>query len=87
MDDKLLEEQLRRIRAMNERLSKLQQGLAETNQELVRNRDSRWTGPLHEYRDYRTLESPLSTGFRASGRQASSARSSAAESSRRRRRR
>jgi hypothetical protein len=55
--DKLLEEQLKRIRQLNEWVAQLQRGVRETNRAVVRNRQPRVRGPLQDVRDYRTLQS------------------------------
>jgi hypothetical protein len=57
MTESFLEEQLKRIREMSERMSRATSRAAELNDELVRNRAANQQGPLHEVRDLRTYNS------------------------------
>jgi hypothetical protein len=55
--DKQLEEQLERMRSLNEQLSAMQRGVMENNRLIERDRGTRG-GPLNDIRDYRTHQSP-----------------------------
>jgi hypothetical protein len=55
--DKQLEEQLERMRSLNEQLSAMQRGVTENNRLIERDRGIR-SGPLNDVRDYRTHQSP-----------------------------
>jgi hypothetical protein len=57
MSESFLEEQLKRIREMSERMSRATDRAAELNNELARNREARQRGPLQEIRDLRTYSS------------------------------
>ena len=65
MSEHFLEEQLKRIREMTERMTRLQARAAELSEEFERDRAiARW-GPLQEVRDLRTYSSIRSTGDHA----------------------
>jgi hypothetical protein len=55
--DKQLEEQLERMRSLNEQLSAMHRGVTENNRLIDRDRWTR-SGPLDDVRDYRTYQSP-----------------------------
>jgi hypothetical protein len=55
--DKQLEEQLERMRSLNEQLSAMHRGVTENSRLIERDR-SRPSGPLNDVRDYRTYQSP-----------------------------
>jgi hypothetical protein len=57
MSESFLEDQLKRIREMSERMSRATSHAAELNHELARNREARERGPLHEVRDLRPCSS------------------------------
>lgn len=58
MAESFLEEQLRRIRQMNEQMSRVNNNAAELSNEMARDRELHRQDPLHEVRDYRTHISP-----------------------------
>jgi hypothetical protein len=55
--DKQLEEQLERMRRLNEQLSAMHRGVTENNRLIGGDRGMR-SGPLSDVRDYRTHQSP-----------------------------
>ena len=57
MAESFLEDQLRRIREMTERMSRATDHAAELNDELTRNREASRQGPLNEIRDFRHYSS------------------------------
>ena len=84
---KLLEEQIERMRQLNERLTQLRRGITETNQAVALSRTIKPRGPLFDVRDYRTLESHEYGTSEAAARPPSRSVGTAADSSRKRRRR
>lgn len=56
--DKLLEEQLERMRRLTERMSQAHRKVTENAELISRDRDGLSRGPLDDVRDYRTLQSP-----------------------------
>jgi hypothetical protein len=83
--DKQLEEQLERMRRLNEQLNEMRRGVTETQDLIARDRrQSR--GPLHDIRDLRTYQSPQYEEHRPSNR-GHDAFSAASEATPRRRRR
>jgi hypothetical protein len=54
--DKQLEEQLERMRRLNEQLNAIHRNVSETNELIARDRTAR-KGPLSDIRDFRTLQS------------------------------
>jgi len=62
MSEHFLEEQLKRIREMTERMARLQARAAELPEEFERDRATARQGPLEEVRDLRTYSSIRSTG-------------------------
>jgi hypothetical protein len=54
--DKQLEEQLERIRSLNEQLSAMHRGVTANSRPIERDHGA--SGPLDEVRDYRTHQSP-----------------------------
>jgi lipid II:glycine glycyltransferase (peptidoglycan interpeptide bridge formation enzyme) len=52
--DSFLEEQLKRIQELSERMSQLQNRAAELNQEMERDREALRHGPLQNAKDLRT---------------------------------
>ena len=62
MADSFLEEQLKRIREMSERMSQATHHAAELNHELARNREAGRQGPLDEVRDLRTYSPERESG-------------------------
>jgi hypothetical protein len=58
MSDAFLESQLRRIRELSERMSRLHKESAETSSEIEHERASIPRGPLAEIRDYRPIDRP-----------------------------
>lgn len=91
MAESFLEDQLKRIRELSERMSRATQNVAELNEELARNREASQQGPLHEVRDLRTYSSTESGRAQNESKErsqfdaGSSRRHTARESSRRRR--
>jgi hypothetical protein len=92
MAESFLEDQLKRIREMTERMARAAGRAAELNDELVRNREAIRQGPLNDVRDFRTYSSTRewsSTANESRERSepdaGSARRHSARESSRRRR--
>ena len=93
MADSFLEDQLKRIREMSERMSQATRHAAELNHELARNREAGRQGPLNEVRDLRTYSPTRESGLaeNESSRQRSESdagntrRHSARDTSRRRR--
>ena len=61
MSEHFLEEQLKRIREMSERVTRLRSSAAELSEEFERDRASASRGPLQEVRDLRTYSSIRST--------------------------
>ena len=57
MIDKQLEEQLERMRRLNEQLSAMYRGVTENSRLIERDRGIR-SSPLSDVRDYRTHQSP-----------------------------
>jgi hypothetical protein len=84
--DKQLEEQLERIRSLNEQLSAMHRGVAENSRLIERDRGTR-SGPLNDVRDYRTHQSPDYDDFPPHQREPVRRRQLRADASRRRRRR
>jgi len=68
MSEHFLEDQLRRIREMSERMTRLQARAAELSAEFERDRASARQGPLQEVRDLRTYSSIRSTADHADDR-------------------
>jgi hypothetical protein len=58
MAESFLREQLERIRALTERMTAVQNRVAELSDEIAHDREAMHQGPLHEVRDYRTYSSP-----------------------------
>ena len=92
MAESFLEDQLKRIRELSERMSRATHDAAELSEELARNRAASQQGPLHEVRDLRTYSSSTDWGLaqneskeRSQSDAGSSRRHIARESSRRRR--
>jgi hypothetical protein len=92
MAESFLEDQLKRIREMTERMSRATHHAAELNDELTRNREACRQGPLNEVRDFRTYSSMPGSGpaanesrERSESDAGSARRHTARESSRRRR--
>ena len=86
MIDKQLEEQLERIRSLNEQLSAMHRGVAENSRLIERDRGARG-GPLNDVRDYRIHQSPDYDDFPPHQRERVRRRQLPADASRRRRRR
>ena len=63
MADSFLEDQLKRIREMTERMSQATNHAAELNHELARNREVGRQGPLNEVRDLRTYSPDRKSGL------------------------
>jgi len=63
MADSFLEDQLKRIREMSERMSRATHDAAELNHELARNREAGRQGPLNEIRDLRTYSPTGESGL------------------------
>jgi hypothetical protein len=82
--DKQLEEQLKRLRSLNEQLSAIHRGVAENRRLIERDRGA-GGGPLSDVRDYRTHQSPDYEDFPP--RQREAFRSATADDRPRRRRR
>lgn len=59
--EKALEEQLERMRRLNERLNDINRGVAENTELISRDREAQRHNPLHEVRDYRTHHSQSRT--------------------------
>jgi hypothetical protein len=53
MAESFLEEQLKRIRQMSERVARARDRAAELTNEIARDREARQHGPLEEVRDFR----------------------------------
>ena len=93
MAESFLEDQLRRIREMTERMSRATDHAAELNDELARHREAIRRSPLNEVRDFRpyspTHQTQPETAHESRERSQSDAgsarRHTARESSRRRR--
>jgi hypothetical protein len=85
--DKVLEEQIERMRQLNERLAQMHRGVTETNRLIARDRETQRRGPLHDVRDYRTHESHDYGTAEEPTRPHARPRATAADSSRKRRRR
>jgi hypothetical protein len=92
MAESFLEEQLKRIRELTERMTRATDHAAELNSELLRNREANRQGPLNEVRDFRTYSSTPEPGSaanesreRSESDAGSPRRHTARESSRRRR--
>jgi hypothetical protein len=92
MAESFLEDQLKRIHEMTERMSRASNCAAELNDELVRNRQASGRGPLYEVRDLRTYSPTMESGLpqhesreRSESDAGSARRHTARESSRRRR--
>jgi hypothetical protein len=83
--DKQLEEQLERIRSLNEQLSAMHRGVAENSRLIERDR-SQPRGPLNDVRDYRTHQSPDYQDFPPQQRTEIRRSGEAADTPRRRRR-
>lgn len=81
MAESFLEEQLRRIRQMSERVARARDRAAELTKELARDREARHQGPLEEVRDFR-----YESGISDDSEPASPRRSIASDAPRRRRR-
>jgi hypothetical protein len=84
--DKQLEEQLERIRSLNEQLSAMYRGVTENRRLIELDRGTR-SGPLNEVRDYRTHQSPDYEDFPAPPRTGLRRPAEVADTARRRRRR
>jgi hypothetical protein len=91
MSASFLEEQLRRIREMTERMTRAANHAAELNDEIARTRAASARGPLDEVRDFRTYSSVFGSTVENESKDQSDAdagtprRHTARESSRRRR--
>jgi hypothetical protein len=92
MAESFLEDQLKRLRELSDRMSRATDHAAELNSELVRYREASRQGPLHEVRDFRTFSSTPAWGpaanetrERSESDAGSARRHTARESSRRRR--
>jgi hypothetical protein len=91
MAESFLEEQLKRIRAMTEQMSRATHRAAELNDELARTREASRQGPLNDVRDFRHYSSTNSASIANDSKEQSHAdagsarRHTARESSRRRR--
>jgi len=92
MAEPFLEDQLKRIRELTERMTRATNHAAELNSELVRNREASRQGPLNDVRDFRPYSSTLASGYaanesreRSESDAGSARRHTARESSRRRR--
>jgi hypothetical protein len=59
MAESFLEEQLERIRQLTEQMSRVARR-DDISDEMIRDREIQGYGPLHEVRDVRILESPMS---------------------------
>jgi hypothetical protein len=55
--DKMLEEQIARMKLLNERLAEVHRGVTDATQAVVRQRQIGSRGPLDDVRDYRIVES------------------------------
>ena len=55
--DKILEEQITRMKRLNERLAQVHRGVTDANQAVARRREIDLRGPLHDVRDYRIVDS------------------------------
>lgn len=86
MIDKQLEEQLERMRSLNEQLSAMHRGVTENNRLIERDRRTP-SGPLNDVRDYRTYQSPDYEDFLPPQRIDLWRPAEAADTARRRRRR
>jgi hypothetical protein len=60
MADSFLEEQVRRIRALTERMSQVEQQRRCAEEAAAFARQSSGFGPLHDVRDVRVVNSPMS---------------------------
>lgn len=85
MIDKELEEQLERMRRLNEQLSAMQRGVSENNQLIARDRTMHH-GPLGNVRDFRTHQSPDYEDYSPEVRAATAGAGVAEDAPRRRRR-
>jgi hypothetical protein len=92
MAESFLEEQLKRIRDMTERMSRAADDLAVINSELARTREASRLGPLDDVRDFRIYSPMMEAGIarnesreRSTSDAGSARRHTARESSRRRR--
>ena len=92
MAESFLEDQLKRIRELTERMTRATDHAAELNSELVRNLEAGRQGPLNEVRDFRTYSSMRDSSSAANESRerfesdaGSARRHTARESSRRRR--
>ena len=85
MAESFLEEQLKRMKAMSEQMSRATTRAAELSNELARDRESSKQDPLHEVRDLRTY-SPRKKSREQSDDHAGNARRHTARDSSRRRR-
>jgi len=74
MDESFLEEQLKRVRALAERMSRAQSSLAEVSEQISRERELMRQHPLYEIRDFR-IEQPCDP-FDAPRRNSQTGRSS-----------
>jgi len=83
--DKQLEEQLERIRSLNEQLSAMQRSVTENNRLIERDRGI-LGGPLSDVRDCRTHQSPEYQYFPPQQREEVRRRQLPADAARRRRR-
>jgi hypothetical protein len=70
--NRALEEHLKRMKELNERLNEIRLGITAANQEAARERQPRSRGPLLDVRNYRTFEShhygPIDSPGSRSGR-------------------
>jgi hypothetical protein len=85
MAESFLEEQLKRIKEMSERMSRATARAAELSNELARDRDSNKQGPLHEVRDLRTYSPRQKSKGQSDDHAGKARRDTARDSSRRRR--
>jgi hypothetical protein len=84
--DKQLEEQLERMRRLNEQLNAMHRGVSENNQLIARDRGTS-RGPLSDIRDFRTIQSHDYDDGAAAPAEMERPRATAESRARRRRRR
>ena len=85
MAESFLEEQLKRMKEMSERMSRVTNTAAELSNDLARDRESSRQDPLQDVRDLRTYPPRNETRMRSDHRAGNARRHTARHSSRRRR--
>jgi hypothetical protein len=55
--EKILEEQIERMRQLTERMTQIRREVVQNTAFIAQQRQAAPAGPLHDYRDYRTIQS------------------------------